>query len=156
MNLSKEKNNLKLIRLKIYINFLVLSLSFLYLEKTTEHDFSIDIFIFHLISHCSSSLFYNKLSFTISKILLYTRQRIMSMLYFDYLSRDPLSLCASILILSDLKTHQQKIFQHNYYTTNQKNRLFKENSLNIFHFRIHGSGTFFTWDANCYIAIRFK
>ncbi|RNA41403.1 hypothetical protein BpHYR1_053040 [Brachionus plicatilis] len=31
-------------------------LSFLYLEKTTEYDFSIDIFIFHLISHCSSSL----------------------------------------------------------------------------------------------------
>ncbi|RNA39845.1 hypothetical protein BpHYR1_044383 [Brachionus plicatilis] len=69
MNLSKEKNSLKLIRLKIYINFLPfiavffnfvnqLSLSFLYLEKTTEHDFSTDIFIFHLISHCSSSLRY--------------------------------------------------------------------------------------------------
>ncbi|RNA32123.1 hypothetical protein BpHYR1_036029 [Brachionus plicatilis] len=27
-----------------------LSLSFLYLEKTTEHDFSTDIFIFHLHS----------------------------------------------------------------------------------------------------------
>ncbi|RNA26959.1 hypothetical protein BpHYR1_054370 [Brachionus plicatilis] len=56
MNLGKEKNNLKLIRLRIYKDFLVLSLSFLYLEKTTEHDFSTDIFIFHLISHCSSSL----------------------------------------------------------------------------------------------------
>ncbi|RNA26829.1 hypothetical protein BpHYR1_004258 [Brachionus plicatilis] len=33
-----------------------LSLSFLCLEKTTEHDFSTDIFIFHLISHSSSSL----------------------------------------------------------------------------------------------------
>ncbi|RMZ94238.1 hypothetical protein BpHYR1_009393, partial [Brachionus plicatilis] len=33
-----------------------LSLSFLYLEKTPEHNFSTDIFIFHLISHCSSSL----------------------------------------------------------------------------------------------------
>ncbi|RNA05720.1 hypothetical protein BpHYR1_019560 [Brachionus plicatilis] len=33
-----------------------LSLSFLYLEKTTEHDFSTDISIFHLISHCSISL----------------------------------------------------------------------------------------------------
>ncbi|RNA32081.1 hypothetical protein BpHYR1_035368 [Brachionus plicatilis] len=39
--------------------FVRLSLSFLYLEKTTEHDFSIDIFIFHLISHCSSSLSIN-------------------------------------------------------------------------------------------------
>ncbi|RNA29707.1 hypothetical protein BpHYR1_005731 [Brachionus plicatilis] len=37
-------------------SILKLSLSFLYLEKTTEHDFSTDIFIFHLISHCSSSL----------------------------------------------------------------------------------------------------
>ncbi|RNA35590.1 hypothetical protein BpHYR1_024034 [Brachionus plicatilis] len=27
-----------------------------YQEKTTEHDFSTDIFIFHLISHSSSSL----------------------------------------------------------------------------------------------------
>ncbi|RNA07038.1 hypothetical protein BpHYR1_006314, partial [Brachionus plicatilis] len=64
---DKEKNNLKLIRLRIYKDFLpiiaaffnfvyLLSLSFLYLEKTTEHDFSTDIFIFHLISHCSSSL----------------------------------------------------------------------------------------------------
>ncbi|RNA21919.1 hypothetical protein BpHYR1_012209 [Brachionus plicatilis] len=33
-----------------------LSLSFLYLEKTTEHDFSTDILIIHLMSHCSSSL----------------------------------------------------------------------------------------------------
>ncbi|RNA42023.1 hypothetical protein BpHYR1_018103 [Brachionus plicatilis] len=67
MNLSKEKNNLKLIRLRIYKDFLPiiaaffnfvsqLSPSFLYLEKTTEHDFSTDIFIFHLISYCSSSL----------------------------------------------------------------------------------------------------
>ncbi|RNA20957.1 hypothetical protein BpHYR1_030347 [Brachionus plicatilis] len=31
-----------------------LSLSFLYLEKTIEHDFTTDIFIFHLISHCSN------------------------------------------------------------------------------------------------------
>ncbi|RNA00930.1 hypothetical protein BpHYR1_025807 [Brachionus plicatilis] len=37
-------------------SILKLSLSFLYLEKTTEHDFSTDIFIFHLISHSSSSL----------------------------------------------------------------------------------------------------
>ncbi|RNA39816.1 hypothetical protein BpHYR1_014257 [Brachionus plicatilis] len=87
MNLGKEKNSLRLIRLKIYINFLRslisstksnliprnlisfwltilfpyifkfrLSLSFLYLEKTTEHDFSTDILIFHLTSHSSSSL----------------------------------------------------------------------------------------------------
>ncbi|RNA01300.1 hypothetical protein BpHYR1_039930 [Brachionus plicatilis] len=57
MNLSKEKNSLRLIRLRIYKDFLFrLPLSFLYLEKTTEHDFSTDIFIFHLISHCSSSL----------------------------------------------------------------------------------------------------
>ncbi|RNA43978.1 hypothetical protein BpHYR1_027303, partial [Brachionus plicatilis] len=33
-----------------------LLLSFLYPEKTTKHNFTTDIFIFHLISHCSSSL----------------------------------------------------------------------------------------------------
>ncbi|RNA05615.1 hypothetical protein BpHYR1_032634 [Brachionus plicatilis] len=37
-------------------SILKLSLSYLYLEKTPEHNFSTDIFIFHLISHCSSSL----------------------------------------------------------------------------------------------------
>ncbi|RNA41990.1 hypothetical protein BpHYR1_050716 [Brachionus plicatilis] len=67
LNCLKERNSLRLIRLKIYINFLSfiaaffnfvyqLSLSFLYLEKITEHDFSTDIFIFHLISQSSSSL----------------------------------------------------------------------------------------------------
>ncbi|RNA31192.1 hypothetical protein BpHYR1_051357 [Brachionus plicatilis] len=67
--MDKEKNNLRLIRLRIYkdfppiiaafFNFVYqLSPSFLYLEKTTEHDFSTDIFIFHLISYCSSSLKY--------------------------------------------------------------------------------------------------
>ncbi|RNA15158.1 hypothetical protein BpHYR1_004221 [Brachionus plicatilis] len=50
---DKEKNNLKLIRPRIYKDFVIITL---YLEKTTEHDFSTDIFIFHLISHCSSSL----------------------------------------------------------------------------------------------------
>ncbi|RNA20333.1 hypothetical protein BpHYR1_038491 [Brachionus plicatilis] len=46
-----------------------------------------------------------QLSFTISKIPLvtYTRQRIMSMFYFDYLSQDSSSICASILSLSGLK-----------------------------------------------------
>ncbi|RNA07425.1 hypothetical protein BpHYR1_041718 [Brachionus plicatilis] len=69
MNLSNEKNSLRLIRLKIYINFLSfiaaffnfvnqLSLSLLYLENTTEHDLPTDILIFHLISHCSGSLVY--------------------------------------------------------------------------------------------------